>query len=149
MALYREKLWPTIWVAASYFPLVPALILISAPFNAWIGVIAAVIVYGAILIAVYGRAADVTVTDKAFTYGDAMVETEFIGNVSAFSGEAARNERGVNLDARAWTRFKAFMTGVVKVEITDPSDPTPYWLVATRHPNELASALRKSRTTGK
>jgi hypothetical protein len=145
MALYQEKLWPTIWVPASYFPLVPALILISAPFNVWIGVITAVVVYGAILIAVYGRAARVTVTEQAFTYGDALVEAEFIGKVSAFSGEAARNERGVNLDARAWTKFKAFMNGVVRIEITDPNDPTPYWLVATRHPNELAAALRRSR----
>jgi len=27
------------------------------------------------------------------------------------------------------------------VEITDPADPAPYWLVATRHPEELARAL--------
>jgi hypothetical protein len=145
MALYREKLWPTIWVPASFFPLVPALILIAAPFNVWVGVAAALIVYGGILIAVYSRAPLIEVTAEAFVYGDAMVEAEFIGNVSGFSGESARNERGVNLDARAWTKFKAFMQGVVKVEINDPSDPTPYWLVATRNPSGLAEALRQSR----
>jgi hypothetical protein len=29
----------------------------------------------------------------------------------------------------------------VKVEITDPADPAPYWLMNTRHPDELARAL--------
>ena len=145
MPVYSERLWPTIWVAASFFPLVPALILVSAPFNVWVGVAAAAIVYVAILVALYGRPTRITVTKDSFVYGNAMVESEFIGSVSAFSGEAARNQRGLELDARAWTKFRAFMDGVVKVEITDPSDPTPYWLVATRNPNKLAQALRDVR----
>ena len=149
MTVYSERLWPTFWVAASFFPLVPALILVSAPFNVTVGIIAAIIVYGAIIVSVYGRPTKVTVSKETFVYGNAMVETEFIGSVSAFSGEAARAQRGINLDARAWTRFRAFMDGVVRIEITDPNDPTPYWLVATRHPNELAQALRGVRPQGK
>jgi hypothetical protein len=145
MTVYRERLWPTIWVAASFFPLVPALILVSAPFNVWIGVVAAVIVYGTIIVAVYSRPTKVLVTSEKFVYGNAMVETEYIGSVSAFSGQSARNQRGVELDARAWTKFRAFMDGVVKVEISDPNDPTPYWLVATRYPEKLAEALRSVR----
>lgn len=145
MALYRERLYPTLWVPASFFPLVPALILIAAPFNVWIGVIAAVIVYGAIVVSVYSRTPVVVVTDESFVYGSAMVETEFIGSVSAYSGNAARLQRGVELDSRAWTKFKAFMDGVVKIEIIDPNDPTPYWLVATRNPEKLATALRQAR----
>jgi hypothetical protein len=133
------------WVAASFFPLVPALILVSAPFNVWIGVVAAAVVYGTIIVAVYSRPTNVLVTSEKFVYGNAMVEAEYIGSVSAFSGQSARNQRGVELDARAWTKFRAFMDGVVKVEITDPNDPTPYWLVATRHPERLAEALRSVR----
>ena len=30
---------------------------------------------------------------------------------------------------------------VVRVEITDPADPAPYWLVSSRHPDALAGAL--------
>jgi hypothetical protein len=32
------------------------------------------------------------------------------------------------------------------VDITDPSDPTPYWLFSTRKPEELVAALRAGRT---
>jgi hypothetical protein len=27
------------------------------------------------------------------------------------------------------------------VEITDPADPAPYWLISTRNPDELVRAL--------
>jgi hypothetical protein len=32
--------------------------------------------------------------------------------------------------------------GGVRVDVADPDDPTPYWLVSSRHPDKLAEALR-------
>jgi hypothetical protein len=34
------------------------------------------------------------------------------------------------------------------VDVTDPTDPTPYWYVATRQPQQLASALDAARVAG-
>ena len=31
---------------------------------------------------------------------------------------------------------------MVRIEITDPSDRTPYWLTSTRHPEQLLAALQ-------
>ena len=44
-------------------------------------------------------------------------------------------------DARAYLVLRPYLKRAVKVEITDPADPAPYWLVCTRHPEELAKAL--------
>ena len=145
MATYTERLWPTFWVIAAIFPIVPALTLVAAPFNIWIGIGAGLAIYAAALIALFLRSGRVSLDSEKFVYGNAMVETEFIGSVSAYSGDAARVERGTALDARAFTKFKAFMPGVVKIEIIDENDPTPYWLVSTRNPQKLAEALRKGR----
>jgi hypothetical protein len=30
---------------------------------------------------------------------------------------------------------------VVRIEVTDPHDSTPYWIVSTRHPDALVAAL--------
>jgi hypothetical protein len=30
---------------------------------------------------------------------------------------------------------------VVRVQVTDPADPTPYWVFSTRHPEKVASLL--------
>jgi hypothetical protein len=34
---------------------------------------------------------------------------------------------------------------VVKVELTDPQDPTPYWLVSTRRPERVVEAIAEAR----
>ena len=36
---------------------------------------------------------------------------------------------------------------VVTIAVTDPDDPTPYWLVSTRAPESLAEAIIQARAT--
>jgi hypothetical protein len=36
---------------------------------------------------------------------------------------------------------RGWIPGVVRVELRDPEDPTPYWIVSSRRPQELAKAL--------
>ncbi|HET8957709.1 MAG TPA: DUF3093 family protein, partial [Microcella sp.] len=31
---------------------------------------------------------------------------------------------------------------------TDPDDPTPYWLISTRRPDELIAAITTARSSG-
>jgi hypothetical protein len=49
--------------------------------------------------------------------------------------------RGVDLDARAFLKIRPWVKPVVRIELDDDNDPTPYWLVSTRRPKELAAAL--------
>ena len=149
MSTYSERLWPSPLVAAAYSPLVPVIILVCAPFSVWLGIGAAVLVYAAVIVSIYARVPRVSLDNEFFTYGNAHVEIEFIGAVSAFSGPSAREQRGPLLDARAWTKFRAYIDPVVKIEILDANDPTPYWLVSSRRPQELAAALRDARTLRK
>jgi hypothetical protein len=36
---------------------------------------------------------------------------------------------------------RAWIGTAVQVLLDDPADPTPFWVVSTRHPVELATAL--------
>jgi hypothetical protein len=47
------------------------------------------------------------------------------------------------LDTRAFTRFQIGVKSLVKIELVDPQDPTPYWLIATRNPEVLAGLINK------
>jgi hypothetical protein len=67
--------------------------------------------------------------------------------VSFFDGNAAREQRGVFLDARAWLVIRAWVDPVVRIELGDPEDPAPYWLVSSRKPQELVAALRAAGAT--
>ena len=42
--------------------------------------------------------------------------------------------------------FRISVHGLCRIEIVDPVDPTPYWLTATRHPDELARAINEGRS---
>jgi hypothetical protein len=66
-----------------------------------------------------------------------------VGSAQAFEGDEATAERGVRLDARAWLLLRGWIPGVVRVEVDDPQDPTPYWLVSSRRPETLAQALER------
>jgi hypothetical protein len=37
----------------------------------------------------------------------------------------------------------------VRVDIADPADPAPYWLLATRHPDRLVAALTAARSAAR
>ena len=54
---------------------------------------------------------------------------------------ATRRVHGVDADARAFLVTRPYISRAVKVTIEDPADPTPYWLISSRHPRQLTAAL--------
>ncbi len=88
----------------------------------------------------YG-AARVAVEDGWFRAGRARIAMQHLGAVEALDAEATRRTAGVDADARAYLLLRPYVARAVRVEISDPADPTPYWLVSSRHPDTLASAL--------
>jgi hypothetical protein len=50
---------------------------------------------------------------------------------------------GVDADARAFLLLRPYLKRSLKVQVLDPADPTPYWLLSTRRPAKLAEALNR------
>ena len=48
---------------------------------------------------------------------------------------------GADADARAFLVLRPYLKRAVRVPMQDPADPTPYWLVGSRHPDALAAAI--------
>ena len=88
----------------------------------------------------YG-AARVAVEDGWFRAGRARIAVHHVGAVEALDAEETRRTAGVDADARAYLLLRPYLKRAVKVEITDPADPAPYWLVSTRHADALVRAL--------
>lgn len=84
----------------------------------------------------------VVVGDGQLRAGRAHIAGIHLGAAEALDAEQTRRVAGVEADARAYLVLRPYLKRAVRVEITDPADPTPYWLVCTRHPDELAGALR-------
>jgi hypothetical protein len=88
----------------------------------------------------YG-AARVAVEDGWFHAGRARIALHHLGAAEALDAEATRRVAGVEADARAYLLLRPYLKRAVRVEVTDPADPAPYWLVATRHADALVRAL--------
>lgn len=144
MDLYRERLWPTPWLFITTLLILPGVILVFAPINMSAGIILAIALYAAVALFFIFATKSVRVVDGEFRAGRARIPLEFIGTPEAFTREQAALQRGQQLDARAWILLRGGIDAVVKVPILDSNDPTPYWLVSTRHPKRLVSVLTQT-----
>jgi hypothetical protein len=88
----------------------------------------------------YGDAR-VVVQDGWFRAGRARIETRHLGTATALDAESTRRVAGPEADVRAYLLLRPYLKQAVRVEVVDPADPTPYWLVSSRHPRALAEAL--------
>ena len=142
---YREILWPNPMIYLAFLLEIPIIMLLIAPFSLPLGILLSSVIFIAITIAVTVTSPRIQIADGKLRVGEASIGLEYLGAASAFTGTHAIAERGPQLDARAWTRFRAWIGPVVRVEINDDADPTPYWLFSTRRPEQLVAALRTAR----
>lgn len=149
--IYRERLWPAPWLIISTALVIPASLLVFLPINQTVGIIVAIVLYLAIVAMLVFSTPAIEVTETEFVAGKARLPLALVGAVTAWSGDEGRLERGQNLDARAWLLIRGWIDPVVRIEVTDASDPVPYWLVSTRHPEAVLDALQKTkpRTPGR
>ncbi len=145
MTDYRERVWPAPWVYLATALVIPASLLVFLPINLLAGAITAVVLYGGCLALLAHGAPVLRIADGVFSAGRARLPLSAIGAVTAHEGEDATLERGRRLDARAWLLIRGWVSPVVKVEVVDPEDPTPYWLVSTRRPHEIVAAVEAAR----
>jgi hypothetical protein len=140
-AIFRERLWPTVWVWVIVAGLSGAGILMFAPISMSAGYVAGAVLFAIMATLLVLSTPTITVTADSLTVGRATIQRRFIGDVQAFRTKDATAERGTRLNGLAFLCIRGWIDPVVRIEITDPSDRTPYWLTSSRRPEELTKAL--------
>lgn len=142
---YSERLWPSppTWLVAPGLGAGAALILL--PVSSAVAVVGAVVVTALAGWALVAASPRIEVTAGQLRAGRAHVPVDVLGEATWADGEEARLERGPRLDARAYLCIRGWVRPVVRIPLDDPADPTPYWLVSSRRPAELAAALAAAR----
>lgn len=118
-------LWPVLGVVIGW---TWGLLLAAATF----AVIAAVLLTSATVI---------RVDDSGLRVGRAWIEHRYLAGCRALDAEQTRARRGPEADARAYLVLRPYVRTAVQVDLADPADPAPYWLISSRHPKRLADAL--------
>jgi hypothetical protein len=89
----------------------------------------------------------VAVTGGELRVDDARLPVRFVADAIPLDAAGRRELLGVGADPLAFVVQRPWVPGAVQVLLDDPADPTPYWVVSSRHPTQLAAALLAARDT--
>ena len=145
VALHDERLWPGPlgWLLVVGFGVFAFIAVFPvSPLAAALTGVGAVVVGGAIAVRTATR---VVVVDGELRAGDAHIPVALLGPGEALDRASLRAALGPGSDARTFRCVRAWIPGAVLVEVVDPADPTPAWLVSTRRPAGLVAALSSGR----
>jgi hypothetical protein len=128
-------------------------VLLAAPVHggaggvrAWLPYVVAVVAVPVVLArASRGR---VRVHDGVLHVPGARVPLQHVADARALDAEETRRLRGPLADVRAHVATRSWLRRAVHVRLDDPDDDTPYWLVGSRRPDELAAVLQAALTPG-
>ena len=141
---------PVSWwlVTAGFAVVVWWIFVLVTPIAVAIG--AGVIAFGAVGIVLwqYGSA-HITVGDGFVVACGARIEIEHCGDAVALDAAKTTAQHGRDADARAYLALRPYIATSVRLDVADEHDPTPYWLISSRHPKSLAEAIATARRGAK
>ncbi len=142
--LFRERVVPNLGTFGAVAILFPAIVLVSEPFDLRIGLVIGPTVVVAIWAALYLFSPVIQVGKQFLSVGPATVPRTMIGKIIEIPKDQIFHERGPGLDPASFKMFQGTVRTALKITINDPLDPTPYWIVSTRRPTQLATVLAAS-----
>jgi Protein of unknown function (DUF3093) len=147
MHSYRERLFaPPLWWAMGMLMMLTfgAIVWTGFDLGITLAVFGAVIAITAAFLLNWGRAT-IQVTGGELLAGGARLPLTDVGEVLPLDEEQTRALRGPRADPRAHLLIRPYLRSAVYVEVTQPGAASPYWLLATRRPAELAAAIESAR----
>ncbi|MFG2822028.1 DUF3093 domain-containing protein [Kitasatospora sp. NPDC048365] len=106
------------------------------------------VVAGAAALSSYGSAR-IRVVQGSLVAGQARIPVSALGAAEVLDPAEAVAWRGVKANPRAFMLLRSYVPTALKVEVTDPADPTPYLYLSTRSPQRLADALAQAARGGR
>ncbi|MGW4164962.1 DUF3093 domain-containing protein [Streptomyces sp. NPDC004788] len=132
------------WVIVGLFGLSGALIMFPLGPVATLAGLIVVAALAAAAVSSYGSAR-VRVVAGSLVAGEARIPVSALGAPEVLDAEEARAWRTHKADPRAFMVMRSYVPQAVRVEVTDPADPTPYVYLSSRNPEGLVTALEKAR----
>ncbi len=94
-----------------------------------------------LLLIVKKSALTIEVDEVELRAGPARIELKYIGQATALDTKEMGQLRTRDADPASFLIFRFWRSTGVKVELNDPRDKTPYWLITSKRNTELAEVL--------
>lgn len=147
--VYRERLSVPLWwwlAAPATAALLAAEVYMGAPGSATI------LPYVVLVPAVVGflwwaGRVRLAVTAEELQVDDARLPLRYVGAATPLSPLQTRDLLGPGAEPYAFVIQRPWVGTAVRVDLNDPDDPTPYWVISSRRATELAAAI-EARSAG-
>ena len=123
----------------------PMLLLAALPFGTQAGFTVAILGTLSLFGLLFITSPTISV-DKHLKVGRMRIPLTVLASAEEIEREALKDLIGPKADARAQLFIRGYIKTAVKIQISDPLDPTPYVVISTRRPKELAVALLANRS---
>ncbi|MET9891827.1 DUF3093 domain-containing protein [Streptomyces sp. NPDC006465] len=145
---YEERLTaPRSWWVISFLVGL-AMALVFLPFGTLptLGALVGATAVAAVAASAYGSIR-IRVVGDSLIAGDARIPVAALGDAEILDQEEARAWRTHKADTRAFMLLRSYIPTALRVQVTDPADPTPYLYLSTREPERLVAALEAVRAS--
>ncbi|KAA2254943.1 DUF3093 domain-containing protein [Solihabitans fulvus] len=85
----------------------------------------------------------VEVRDGELRVGDAHMPLRLLGEAEVISAKDKRKALGPELEPTAFVSHRGWVGPIVRVQVADPDDPTPYWVFSVRAADRLAALINR------
>ena len=144
MVIFTEVLRPPIWVLAFiYFMFLSLVIAIWAALDTNATMVAFVISTLAIPFIARSLTSRISINGRELRIDKAHIDLKYLGKITVLDSDAMRLLRTRDADPTAFLAIKFWASKGIKIEISDPRDSTPYWLVTSKRGEKLAALLTK------
>jgi len=145
---YREKVYAPWWI---WFLALAMCGSLAVAFGAALGDLVGLITFAVTGLltcwALLSSAYVISIDHEEVIVGKARLPLQFCGDAVALSPAEARSRRGPEADPACYLVLRGWINKAVTIAVADALDPTPYWFVSTRKPEELVSVLARLKRT--
>lgn len=142
---YTERLTPAWWIWLVAFGFAGSFGVVLSRVSGRAALVVTVAVLVLCVVVLIRTTPTVRVDPDVLVAGPATLPLGVVAEVEPLEAEAMRRALSVDLDLRAYLCLRGWIAGGVRVGLSDPDDDTPYWLVSSRRPEQLAAALQTAR----
>ena len=145
LAIFKERLYPSISFSAALALSGPMVLLAALPFGPELAIPLGLLVPSGLVAVVYLLSPVIEVSESKLIAGRISVPLAALGEVVQLTKEEFGAALGPMANPAAQLMIRGYIATGVKIAVVDPEDPTPYILISSRRPKDLAVALDANR----
>jgi hypothetical protein len=142
--IFREVLRPPIWVLAFvYFLFLSIALSVWAALDTRATLVTLALSTIALIWISISMTSEITFDGEVLRIDKANIEVKYLGKVTVLDKTAMRLLRTRDADPAAFLAIKFWEPRGLRIDLSDPRDKTPYWLVTSKRGEEIAALLNR------